>query len=256
MARYDFRTQRLFVDHPLAGGVSLPLDRKQTNYLVNVLRMKDGDPIQVFNGRDGEWRASLRFDGRRTHALSVGEKQREQPPAPDLDYLFAPLKQARLDYMVAKATEMGVGRLRPVRTQHGQVGRINHRRLEANIVEAAEQCGVLAIPALEDITALDKSLSEWPATDPGRRIIFCDEGHLDGDPLTILTGLRRSPLAVLVGPEGGFSVEERDRLRDLPLVTTVPLGPRILRADTAAVAALTLVQATLGDWTPGSGSAS
>lgn len=248
MARYDFRTQRLFVDYALAGDARIPLDRKQTNYLVNVLRMKDGDPVQVFNGRDGEWLAALQAESRKTHVLFVQERQREQTPASDLDYLFAPLKQARLDYMVGKAVEMGVGRMRPVLTQHGQVTRINRERMNANVIEAAEQCGILAVPTVGEIVRLDDLLQNWPTTDPDRQIVFCDEGHPGDDPLTILSALESSSLAVLIGPEGGFSSEEQIRLHGLPFVTALPLGPRILRADTAAVAALALVQATQGDW--------
>ena len=164
------------------------------------------------------------------------------------DYYDPALKQARLDYMVGKAVEMGAGRLRPVLTQHGQVTRLNDRRIEANVIEAAEQCGVLALPELMEPAVLDRLLDAWPDSDPGRRIVFCDEGHGDDDPLAILKSLDPGPLAVLVGPEGGFSPEERERLHALPFVTAIPLGPRILRADTAAVAALALVQAALGDW--------
>jgi 16S rRNA (uracil1498-N3)-methyltransferase len=248
MARYDFRTPRLFVDHPLGTGTHVPLDRQQANYLVNVLRMKDGTGVLVFNGRDGEWSATLASNGRKSHAVVVGERQRPQPDRPDLDYLFAPLKQARLDYMVQKAVEMGVGRLRPILTQHGQVTRINRQRMEANVIEAAEQCGILAIPTVDEPVPFAALLEAWPANEPLRRIVFCDEGHDLADPLTILAALRPAPLAVLVGPEGGFSADERSRLHALPFVTPLPLGPRILRADTAAVAALALVQAALGDW--------
>lgn len=256
MARYDFRTRRLHVDHALEKGARVPLDRSQANYLGNVLRMKAGDPVLVFNGRDGEWLAVLVVEGRKAHALDVGERQRVQPVHPDLDYLFAPLKQARLDYMVGKAVEMGVGRLRPVLTRHGQVTRINLQRATSNIIEAAEQCGVLAVPTIDEPTALAEMLDAWAGHDADRRIIFCDESHEDQDPTTVLAGLSPSPLAVLVGPEGGFSAAEREHLRSLPFVTALPLGPRILRADTAAVAALALVQATLGDWRATGGTSS
>ena len=180
--------------------------------------------------------------------MVVGERQRPQPQRLDLDYLFAPLKQARLDYMVGKAVEMGVGRLRPVLTQHGQVTRINLERMEANVIEAAEQCGVLAVPSVDEPAPLTSLLDGWAEAEGDRRIIFCDESHEGTDPLIILSRLAPSPLAVLIGPEGGFSAEERSRLHELSFVTALPLGPRILRADTAAVAALALVQATLGDW--------
>ncbi len=193
MARYDFRTHRLFVDRGLRPGERLPLDRRQANYLVNVLRMGDGQGLLVFNGRDGEWRATLASEGRKSHALVVGEQTRPQPARPDLDYLFAPLKQARLDYMVEKAVEMGAGRLRPVLTQHGQVTRINRQRMEANAIEAAEQCGILAIPTVDEPVALATLVDNWPDTEPGRRIVFCDEGHPGEDPVAILS--RRDALS-------------------------------------------------------------
>lgn len=248
MARPDFRTQRLFVRAGLAPGATVPLDGAQANYLVNVLRMSAGDPVLIFNGRDGEWRATLHSEGRKSHGLVVEERARPQPPAPDLHYLFAPLKQARLDYMVGKAVEMGAGRLRPVLTQHTQVTRLNRDRMTANAIEAAEQCGILSIPEIDEPVGLKPLLDGWPAQEGERRIIFCDEGEEGADPLPILAKLQPSPLAVLIGPEGGFSEDERQNLRARDFVTPLPLGPRILRADTAAVAALALVQAALGDW--------
>ena len=247
MPRFDFNAPRMFVRASLSAGAEVALDRGQANYLVNVLRLRDGDEILVFNGRDGEWRAKLVMPSRRSQRLDVVVETRPQPLTPDLHYLFAPLKQARLDYMVEKAVEMGVGRLRPVLTQHGQVMRINRERMEANAIEAAEQCGILSIPAIDEPATLTALLDGWES-EGGRRIIFCDEGEDGSDPAMTLAGLTPGPLAVLVGPEGGFSAAERERLRGLPLVTVISLGPRILRADTAAVAALTLVQATLGDW--------
>jgi 16S rRNA (uracil1498-N3)-methyltransferase len=250
-AAVDTRMQRLFVRERLAAAARIALNRSQANYLVNVLRLRDGDPILVFNGRDGEWRASLVNDGRRAHCLAIDAPTRPQPAASDLHYLFAPLKHARLDYMVGKAVEMGVGRLRPVLTQHGQVSRVNAERMEANAIEAAEQCGILSLPAIDPPVALDRALDTWAEREAGRRLIFCDEDHGDGDPLAILSALAPTPLALLIGPEGGFSEAERQRLRSTGFVTPLPLGPRILRADTAAVAALALVQATLGDWSGG-----
>ena len=249
MHRYDFKAHRLFVRAGLAPGVRVELDRGQVNYLVNVLRMKDGDELIVFNGRDGEWRASLATEGRRVQGLLVGASVRPQPAASDLHYLFAPLKQARLDYMVEKAVEMGVARLRPVLTQHGQVGRINRERMEANAIEAAEQCGILAIPAIDELASLADLVD---GLDPGRRRP-ADRLLRRGStrPATLTTcspGSLPSPVALLVGPEGGFSAEERAGLLARPFVTPISLGPRILRADTAAVAALALVQAALGDW--------
>lgn len=246
--RQDFTSQRLFLRSPLGAGARIDLDPGQVNYLVNVLRLADGAAILVFNGRDGEWRASLATEGRRRHVLLVGEQVRPQPPPLDLHYLFAPLKQARLDYMVGKAVEMGAGRLRPVLTQHTQVHKLNLERMEANAVEAAEQCGILTIPRIDEPTHLDSVIDGWRDAEPARRLVFCDEGEEGGDPLATLAALPTSPLAVLIGPEGGFSVTERHLLRAQTFVTAIPLGPRILRADTAAVAALAIVQAALGDW--------
>ena len=245
---HESKLQRLYVRGVFAPGARVELDRSQAHYLVNVLELEDGDLILVFNGRDGEFRATLSSVGRRSHSLDIGEQVRPQPAAPDLRYLFAPLKQARLDYMVEKATEMGVARMTPVLTQHGQVGRVNRERMEANAIEAAEQCGILTLPRIDEPVALGALLAAWPEEEPARRIVFCDEGDGGADPLAILSALPPSPLAVLIGPEGGFSREEREGMRALSFVTALPLGPRILRADTAAVAALALVQAACGDW--------
>jgi 16S rRNA (uracil1498-N3)-methyltransferase len=244
----DIKSQRLYLRAPLSGGETVPLDRAQANYLVNVLRLSPGAEIHVFNGQDGEWRAMLSAESRKKFQLDIGERTHPQPPAPDLDYLFAPLKQARLDYMVEKAVEMGVGRLRPVLTQHGQVSRVNAKRMEANAVEAAEQCGLFSIPTIDEPVALKALLDGWAGQEADRHIIFCDEGADQKDPQAILAALKPSPIAVLIGPEGGFSSDERYLLRSLPFVTAIALGPRIMRADTAAVAALALVQAVLGDW--------
>jgi 16S rRNA (uracil1498-N3)-methyltransferase len=247
MAHSDFRTPRLYVATPL-DGAPVAFDRDQSNYLLNVLRLRDGDEVLVFEGQSGEWRGRLAAAGKRAAGLTDLRRSRPQPPAPDLLYLFAPLKHARLDYMVQKAVEMGVGRMRPVLTQHTQANRVNLERMRANVVEAAEQCGVLHVPAVEDEEKLDRALDRFAADEPGRRLIFCDEGEDSTNPLPALSALPRGPLAVLIGPEGGFSDDERRTLRAQPFVTAIPLGPRILRADTAAVAALAVIQATLGDW--------
>jgi 16S rRNA (uracil1498-N3)-methyltransferase len=248
MARYDFRLQRLHLRAPLCDGADVELDREQANYLLNVLRMGEGDRLLVFDGVTGEWLAHVAPAGRRACTLRIVEKVRDQTPTPDLDWLFAPLKHARLDYMVQKAVEMGVGRLRPVVTRHTQVTRVNVERMQANVVEAAEQCGVLSLPSVAEPVALAPLLADWQVHDAGRRILFCDEHEETTNPLAILSGLERGPLAVLIGPEGGFSKEERALLRAEAFVTPIPLGPRILRADTAAVAALAAVQMVLGDW--------
>lgn len=243
--RANYKMQRLFVAADLRTGSKADAAPEAVNYLVNVLRMKDGDEILIFNGRDGEWRTVLRFESKKKLYFEPVELTREQPATPDLIYCFAPLKQGRLDYLVQKAVEMGAGILQPVITQHTQVARIGIERIEANAIEAAEQCGVLAIPAVREPLKLERLLDEW---DPARRLIFCDEGHDTHNPLPLLESLPKTPLGVIIGPEGGFSDQERQRLRSLPFVTAIPLGQRILRADTAAVAALALIQATIGDW--------
>lgn len=247
MSRYDFSAQRLFLDTALAAGLSVPLDRGQANYLVNVLRMNEGAPVLVFNGREGEWLARLGGGSKRA-VLHIESMTREQTSAGTLDYCFAPLKQARLDYMVQKAVEMGAARLRPVITRRSQVTRLNGERLRANAIEAAEQCGILALPEIAAPTSFADFLGGWDKAESGRHLIFCDEDEVGADPIAVLKALPAGPLAVLIGPEGGFSPEEREMLRSRPFVTPITLGPRILRADTAAVAALALVQAVAGDW--------
>ncbi len=240
--------QRLFFRARLSVGAIVDLDRGQTNYLVNVLRMVPGGAVHVFNGRDGEWRAVLTQRNRRAWALTIERQERQQEPKPDMYYLFAPLKQGRLDYMVQKAVEMGVGLLTPVLTQHSQVTKVNTERMQANAIEAAEQCGLLNIPQIDEPVPLAQLLDAWLSLEPRRRIVYCDEAADRSDPIAGLREVREQNLALLVGPEGGFSPEERARLRTRPFVTPIALGPRILRADTAAVAALALVQAVLGDW--------
>ncbi len=242
---YDFRSQRLFVRADLSAGAVIDLDRAQANYLLNVLRLRTGGSILAFNGRDGEWRAGVEPVVKKNCRLVAAEKVREQTAPPDLHYLFAPLKHARLDYMVQKAVEMGAGRLSPVLTQFTQVARINLGRMEANAIEAAEQCGILALPQIEAPRKLADVLREWH---PDRRLIFCDEAAPAGGPVAALKDLGGGPAAILIGPEGGFSDGERADLLARTYVTPLSLGPRILRADTAAVAALALVQSFIGDW--------
>jgi 16S rRNA (uracil1498-N3)-methyltransferase len=245
MARYDFNAQRLFVEAPLAEGATVACNAEQANYLRNVLRLGPGDPILVFNGRDGEWQAELADAGKRGASLAVRGRTRAQEGGPDIDYLFAPLKRARLDYMVQKATEMGVARLRPVMTRRTMAERVNTERMRANAIEAAEQCGILRIPEIDEPQKLERVVAGW---DPARTLIFCDEGSEERCPFTTLAKVQPGPLALLVGPEGGFEDGERDLLASQPFVVRISLGPRILRADTAAVAALALVNAALGDW--------
>jgi 16S rRNA (uracil1498-N3)-methyltransferase len=245
--RIDFTSQRLFIDQPMAAGIDLLLDKPQTNYLVNVLRMREGDGVLVFNGRDGEWRALLGSASRKAATLHLTERLREQPSATDIWLCFAPIKSARLDYLVQKAVEMGVSRLVPVATNRTQIEIRNPDRLRANIIEAAEQCGVLAVPALEGPVRLAK-LPELPGVS-GRAIVFCDELAAVGDPVEALRHLPRGgPIAVLIGPEGGFDAQERSMILGWQGAVPVALGPRILRADTAAVAALAVVQLAAGDW--------
>jgi 16S rRNA (uracil1498-N3)-methyltransferase len=243
--RANYRMQRLYVPDDLAEGRAIEPSPPQTHYLLNVLRLGDGAEILLFNGRDGEWRATLAQAGRKKARLTPAGQTRPQPPLPDLLYCFAPLKQGRLDYLVQKAVEMGAGALQPVITQHTQVTKLGIDRLQANAVEAAEQCGILAIPPVREPVRFDRLLADW---DSGRRLIFCDEDAGTNNPLPALLAIEEHRLGLLVGPEGGFSDAERRELRALPFVTAIPLGPRILRADTAAVAALAVVQAIVGDW--------
>jgi 16S rRNA (uracil1498-N3)-methyltransferase len=248
MPAHDFRSPRLYVDCPLGPGVRVSLDPAQVHYLADVLRRKPGDQLMVFNGRDGEWRAEFEPAGKRGAVLSLREQTRAQEQAPDLYYLFAPLKRARLDYTVQKAVEMGAALLAPVITRHTQVERVNTERMRANAIEAAEQCSILTLPAIDEPATLDRALA---ALEPDRTLVFCDEDAPIADPLAALAAVRARgsvALAVLIGPEGGFAPEERAMLVGRPNTVRLALGPRILRADTAAVAALALVQAVLGDW--------
>jgi 16S rRNA (uracil1498-N3)-methyltransferase len=250
MPRYDFCSPRLYIAAALTSNGTLELDRAQANYLRNVLRLKAGAPVLVFNGRDGEWRATVVERGKRALSLAIGEQTRAQTAALDLHYLFAPLKHARLDYMVQKAVEMGASRLQPVLTRHTQVTRVNLERMQANAIEAAEQCGILTLPKIAAPVSLERILAE---REPERLLIFCDEDAEVKDPLAALAAARPAagsapPLAVLIGPEGGFAEDERATLLRAPNIVRLALGPRILRADTAAVAALALVDAVLGDW--------
>jgi 16S rRNA (uracil1498-N3)-methyltransferase len=244
MARTD--SPRLHVAAPLAEGGAISLSSEQANYLVNVLRLAPGARVLVFNGRDGEFAASLAATGRRSVRLRLAAQTRRPEAPPDVEFLFAPLKHARLDYMAQKAVEMGARRLRPVLTRRTQVARLNVERLAANAIEAAEQCGAIWTPECPPPEPLDKALAEWPA---GRLLVFCDEAAPQADPLAALSEAKPAGGAgLLVGPEGGFDARERAAILALPRVARLSLGPRILRADTAAVAALALFQAVHGDW--------
>ena len=244
MARAEFRKPRLFIDDDLREGAELALGREQANYVQNVMRLATGADFLVFNGRDGEWRARLE-GAKRKALLRVGARTRVQTAPGDLAYAFAPLKHARLDYMVQKAVEMGVASLTPVMTQHTQVSRVNLERMRANVIEAAEQCGILSLPHVEEPLAFDRWLADLA---PIRVLVFCDEEAEIADPVATLRSASPGPFALLVGPEGGFSAAERGSLLARANTIRLSLGPRVLRADTAAVAALALVQAARGDW--------
>jgi 16S rRNA (uracil1498-N3)-methyltransferase len=235
---------RLFVRQPLVPGQPVALSRDQAHYLFTVMRLPEGRSVLLFNGQDGEWRAEVTAAGRRGGTLTCAERTRPLQPPPDLWLMFAPLKKARTDFIVEKATELGAARILPVQSAFTSAERIHQDRLQAHAVEAAEQCGGTYVPEVAALQSLDRVLADWPAD---RRILWCNE-HLSGVRDALPRGGAPGPWAVLVGPEGGFSQAEQARLAALPQVVPAGLGPRILRADTAAVAALTLWQAELGDW--------
>lgn len=234
---------RLYIDHPLASGQVVPLHTDQAHYLSGVMRLAAGAEIEVFNGREGAWQAEITAAGKRGGELLIHDQTAIQRDPPDVWLLFAPIKKARTDFIVEKAAELGVARILPIQTEFTNSERIRQDRLQAHAVEAAEQCGGTYVPEVGALTGLSRLLCSW---DQDRHIIWADES-LSG-PVQALTGLERGKWAVLIGPEGGFSSAEREMLRDLSYVHPVSLGPRILRADTAVVAALTMFQAHLGDW--------
>ncbi len=240
------RAVRLYTENDLAEGLSLALPSGQAHYLGNVLRLKEGASVVLFNGRDGEWQAKL-TSLRRNQADAMLERSiRPQDDTPDVWLLFAPVKRARIDFIASKATELGVSAIAPVFTDNTAVSRVNEERLHANAIEAAEQCGRLSVPAVHEAATLAERLESWPAD---RCILLCDETGGGMPIIAALSGLEpSSPWAVLCGPEGGFSPREVDLLAENPIVTRVSLGPRILRADTAVLAALACWQAVLGDW--------
>jgi 16S rRNA (uracil1498-N3)-methyltransferase len=235
---------RLYVDQPLGPGQPVALSRDQAHYLFTVMRLGPGAGVLVFNGRDGEWRADVTEAGRRGGVLVCAEQTRPLQMPPDLWLLFAPIKKARTDFIVEKAAELGAARILPVQTAHTNSERIRQDRLQAHAVEAAEQCGGTFVPEVADLQPLARLLDHWPAD---RRILWCNE-HLAGVAEALPRDGTPGPWAILIGPEGGFSQNEQDRLAAMPQVVQASLGPRILRADTAAVAALTLWQSVLGDW--------
>ncbi len=237
-------TARIFVENGLSPGGEIVLSREQGHYIANVMRLRPGDPLRVFNSSDGEFLAYLTQVKKNAVAIRCEKQVAEAAPPPDIDFIFAPLKHARLDYVVQKAVELGARRLRPVITERTITSRVNLERMRANAIEAAEQCNLVHVPQVLEPEPLHQIIAGW---DHARALIYCDEAALVSDPLAALKDLR-VPVAVLVGPEGGFTVAEKATLKTLPYVTAISLGPRIMRADTAAVAALTLVQAVLGDW--------
>ena len=235
---------RLYVDQPLGAGQAIALGPDQSHYLFSVMRLAVGDRVALFNGQDGEWGCGVEQAAKRGGIVRCDAQTRPQISPPDLWLLFAPIKKARTDFIVEKAVEMGAARIQPVQTRHTNSERIRQDRLQAHAVEAAEQCEATYVPQVADLTPLDRLLATWPED---RRILWADESLTDAKTALQAQG-RGVKWAILIGPEGGFSEDEKTRLRAMPQVVPLSLGPRILRADTAAVAALTLWQATLGDW--------
>ena len=248
MPRTHASLPRLHIEPDLATNAQLTLGKDQSLYLAAVLRKSVGDEVVLFNGRDGAWLARLTSDSKKSVTLELVEQIAPQTSASDLWYGFAPLKTERLDYVVQKAVEMGAGVIQPVLTKFTQVSRLKHEKLVANAIEAAEQCEVLSVPKVATEITLDRLIDGWTGEQGERRLILADESAASASPLESLIALRGQPIGVLIGPEGGFSDDERMKLRAQNFVIPVSLGPRILRADTAAVAALAVIQATIGDW--------
>lgn len=234
-------TPRLFIDQPLGPDASPTIDGSSAHYLLNVMRLKAGDPILLFDNRSGEWLGRVADPGKRSLSIRIERQMREREAVPDLWLCFAPVKKARLDWIIEKATELGVARLQPVITERTIVERVKQERLEAQIIEACEQCGRTALPDLADPVKLPQLLKDWPA---GRALFFADEEGGN----TMASSGAAAPAAILTGPEGGFTPRERELLLGHPAVHRLSLGPRILRAETAAIAATSLWMAQHGDW--------
>ncbi|MCI4664536.1 MAG: 16S rRNA (uracil(1498)-N(3))-methyltransferase [Neomegalonema sp.] len=236
---------RLYLNEPLASGAEIGLGRDASNYLIAVMRLGEGAVCTVFNGEDGEWRAQIATAHKRAAQLRILEQRRPAAPPPDLWLLFAPIKKARTDFIVEKATELGCRRILPITTRRTQSERVNLERLQAHAIEAAEQCELVFAPDVAPPQRLDDALASW---DPARRLFFCDEAR-DARPMSEAVGAQpHESAAILIGPEGGFTPEEREKLLRQPFVTPATLGPRILRADTAAAAAVSIWQDVQGDW--------
>lgn len=239
------QTARLYIDSPLSERAAVVLGEEQAHYLRHVMRVAEGKPVKLFNGRDGEWSAVVDAYGKRAAYLSVQALLRPQEASPDVWLLFAPIKHGKIDQLAQKACELGVSRLQPVMTQHTAVDRVNATRLRANVVEAAEQCERLDVPTVHEPEKLETILAQWPQD---RVLIHADESGQGGAIAAVLPSLRGHKLALLIGPEGGFSAQEKTWLHGLAFVRGVGMGARILRADTAAIAALAVIQALCGDW--------
>ena len=248
MPRTHASLPRLYIEPDLGQGASIALGKEQSLYLAAVLRKSVGDEVVLFNGRDGAWLSRLTSDSKKSVTLETVEQVAAQTPVSDLWYGFAPLKTERLDYVIQKATEMGAGTIAPVLTKFTQISRLKHEKLVANAIEAAEQCEVLSVPVVAPEITLAALLAGWTTTQGTRKLVVADESAASASPVEAIAALRGAPIGLLIGPEGGFSDEEHAQLRAQPFVVPVSLGPRILRADTAAVAALAVIQAIIGDW--------
>jgi 16S rRNA (uracil1498-N3)-methyltransferase len=239
---------RLYINAPLPGNGSIVLDKDQSHYLANVMRVKIGTPVALFNGSDGEWACEIDVIEKRAVTLKVTTQTRAQTPEPDVWLVFAPIKKARIDFMAQKATELGASHLLPIYTRRTIVDRVKIDRLHANAAEAAEQCERVTVPTIGEPVKFTQLMKNWPEE---RHIMFCDEtlsGEAAHEALKKLSAPPKKPWAIFIGPEGGFDDSERDLLKAHPSTVAVSLGPRVLRADTAAMAALSLWQSTLGDW--------
>ncbi len=241
----DYPKTRLFTDQPLHTGASIALDDKRTHYLTHVLRFKEGDAVALFNGQHGEWLARIDSMSKKSATLSIEKELRKQPAQTSLWLLSTPLKNSKTEWVVEKATELGISRFCPVTTQFTVVDRINETRLKTIMIESAEQCERLDVPTIEPLMPLQKILAGWPED---CALVFGDESGASQNAKELLPALPKGNIAVLIGPEGGFSATELELLRSLPYVTGMCMGPRVMRADTAAIALLTLVQAGRGDW--------